>query len=169
MQFNRDLIKIPSAHLVNHQLLKYCRTNFDKVILSTGMSTEKEIEEAIIIGNPDILFHTNSVYPSPINDLNMYYITWLRDHFPKKSIGYSNHCYGIIPAIASIYLGVTWIEVHITLDHDMWGSDQLSSVQPSGLFKLVKGIRDLEKASNGYKARKLYPGEEVKQNALRKK
>ena len=167
MQFNTDLIKIPSAHLTSHILLEYCRTNFDKVILSTGMSTEKEIEEAIFIGKPDILFHTNSVYPSPINELNMGYITWLRDHFPKKSIGFSNHCYGIIPAIASVYLGVEWIEAHITLDHDIWGSDQLSSIQPAGLFKLTKGIRDLEKALKGYRARKLYPGEEIKQNSLR--
>ncbi len=69
--------------------------------------------------------------------------------------------------LASIYLGVQWVEIHITLDHDMWGSDHLSSIEPSGVFKLVKGIRDLEKALGKYTPRKLYPGEETKRNSLR--
>ena len=87
-QFDRYLIKIPSAQLINQELLVYCRQNFNKVILSTGMSTEKEIIDAVTIGNPDVLFHTNSVYPSPIKDLNMRYIKWLQEMYPFKEIGY---------------------------------------------------------------------------------
>ena len=169
MNFNKDLIKVPSAHLTNYRLLKYCRTNFDKVILSTGMSTEKEIDEAVKIGDTDIIFHTNSVYPTPIADLNLGYIEWLQKKYPFKEIGFSSHYYGIVPAIASIYLNVQWVEVHITLDHAMWGSDQLSSIEPSGLFKLVKGIRNLEEASKGNKPRELFPNEDKKLESLRKK
>jgi len=167
-EFNTDLIKIPSACLTSWKLLEYIRQNFNKVILSTGMSTEQEIKEAVKIGNPDIIFHTNSVYPTPIDDLNMGYIKWLQNLYPNKEIGFSSHYYGIVPAIASVYLEVKWIEIHITLDHAMWGSDQLSSVEPSGLFKLVKGIRDLEKTLKGNKPRKLFFGEEKKRKSLRK-
>ena len=67
-------------------------------------------------------------------------------------------------------MGATWVERHITLDRNTWGSDQKSSVEPSGLFKLVKGIRDIEKATQ-YEAapRKLFPGENAKRESLRKK
>lgn len=166
-----DMIKIPSALITNHELLKYCRENFKEVHMSTGMSTEEEIEEAIEIGNPDVIYHTNSNYPTPVEDANLDYLEWIKDNYiegTNRELGYSNHIFGISPMIASVLYGVKWIEFHITLDRSMWGSDQMSSVEPIGAFKLSKGIRELEKAiGKGYGPREILPGEEKKRKSLR--
>lgn len=165
---NESIIKIPSAKITDLQLLSYCRENFNKVLMSTGMSTEEEIETAVNIGKPDVLFHTNSVYPSPVEDLNLQYITWLQDKYPQIEIGYSGHEYGIETTLATIPLGVEWIERHICLSHQDWGSDQAASVEPQGLYRLIKGIKEIEKAlDKGYDPRKLLPQEEIKLKSLR--
>ena len=66
----------------------------------------------------------------------------------KCKVGYSGHESTVSPSILAWYLGATVIERHITLDQSMWGSDQKSSIEPSGLMKLVKGIRGIEEATN---------------------
>ena len=88
----------------------------------------------------------------------------------NTDLGYSGHEYGLVTTFATIPLGVTWVERHITLDRTMWGSDQVASVEPSGLFKLVKGIRDIE-LSLGEKpnSRKLFKSELEKRKTLRGK
>ena len=113
------------------------------------MSSEEEIENCVNACNPDVVMHTNSCYPADYNELNLNYITWLKNKYPTKVMGYSGHEYGLTTSFASIPLiGVNgYIERHITLCRDDWGSDQKSSVEIiPGLFKLVKGIRDIEKA-----------------------
>jgi len=163
-----DLVKIPSAHLTNDKLLTYCRKNFKEVHMSTGMSTEEEIVNAVKIGNPDVIYHTNSSYPCKVEDLNLGYIKWLKDQYPEKQIGFSNHFFGIVPSIATTLLGIKWIEVHITLDRTLWGSDQMSSVEPTGMIKLVKGVRDLERAiEEGYGPRYVYYSEQSKIESLK--
>jgi len=164
----KNIVKVPSALITNRELLMYCNDNFDHVQISTGMSTEEEIGNAIILSYPKVVYHTNSVYPTPIEDLNLGYIT----HLIKKyddcfQVGFSNHFFGITPIISSVLLGVRWVEFHITMDRSMWGSDQMASVEPIGVFKLVKGIRDLEKAYKGNCERTLYTGEEIKMKSLR--
>ena len=144
--------KIPSALLTNMELCIYARGKFQFLIISTGMSTENEIDKCIRYINPDVIMHTNSTYPCPVEDLNLNYITHLKNKYQNNyqyrnpEIGYSGHEYGLVTTFATLPLGVTWIERHITLDRTMWGSDQMSSVEPIGLTKLVKGIRDIEKA-----------------------
>ena len=167
-QYN-TISKIPSALITNKELCKYARKKFDCLIISTGMSTEEEIEEAVKNCSPDVIMHTNSTYPSPIKELNLNYITWLKNKY-NTEIGYSGHEYGLVTTFATIPLGVTWVERHITLDRTMWGSDQVASVEPSGLFKLVKGIRDIE-LSLGEKpnSRKLFKSELEKRKTLRGK
>ena len=86
----------------------------------------------------------------------------------KILVGYSGHEYGLVTTFATIPLGVTWIERHITLDRTMWGSDQVASVEPSGLFKLVKGVRDIEKSLGGNYKRQILPSELLKSKSLRK-
>ena len=165
----QQIVKIPSALLTNLSLLERAEYSFPFRILSTGMSTEEEIDKAVEVLNPQVIMHTNSTYPSPIEDLNFGYIEWLKEKYPKKEIGFSSHYYGIVPLMASVLLRVSWIEFHVTLDHSAWGSDQLSSIEPSGIFKAVKGVRDLEMAlSKGYGPRKLLPGEDKKRKTLRK-
>lgn len=162
-----DITKIGSALITNLDLCKYARKNNKKLIISTGMSTEEEIEQSILLCNPDVVMHTNSTYPSPVEELNLNYINWLKERWQDKEIGYSGHEYGLVTTFAAVALGSTWIERHITLDREMWGSDQLSSVEPTGLIKLVKGIRDIEKSLGNYGPRKLLGKEIDKKKSLR--
>jgi len=163
-QYN-NISKIPSALITNKELVEYARSKFDYLIISTGMSTEEEIELAVKYSNPDVIMHTNSTYPSPVNELNLEYIHWLKKY--NKEVGYSGHEYGLVTTFATVPMGVTWIERHITLDRTMWGSDQVASVEPGGLIKLVKGIRDIEKALGGNSERKLLNSELSKRKSLR--
>lgn len=164
------IVKLGSAVINDLELLKATREAFDFVIMSTGMSTEQEIELACEVAKPDVIMHTNSSYPSPVEDLNLCYIQHLKCKYGNKSqIGYSGHEYGLITTFAAVSMGATWIERHITMDREKWGSDQKSSIEPSGLFKLVKGIRHIEKAIQYEPGpRKQFEGENFKKMTLRK-
>jgi len=148
-QYDLPFIKLPSAMLTNTPLVEACAKSGKKVILSTGMSTEEEIDVAIDtikrFTNDFAILHCNSTYPAPLNELNLSTITTLKNKY-NCEVGYSGHEFRIGTTVASVYLGATIIERHITLDRTMWGTDHLSSVEPQGLIKLVKGIRELEEA-----------------------
>jgi len=164
-----DIGKIPSALINDIELCKYARENFKTLIISTGMSTEEEIVLCVKECKPDVIMHTNSTYPCPIEDLNLKYINWLQKLYPNSEIGYSGHEYGLVSTFLAVALGATWVERHITLDRNMWGSDQSSSVEPSGLLKLVKGIREAELALQYEEGpRKQFEKENVKKASLRK-
>lgn len=163
--------KLGSASITDTELCKVTRELFDTVIISTGMSTEEEVEKAVEAAKPDVILHTNSTYPCPVEDLNLRYIEHLKKKFgDKASIGWSGHEYGLVTSFASVAIGAEWVERHVTLDRNMWGSDQKSSIEPSGLIKLVKGIRDIEKAMQYEPGpRKQFAGENAKRDSLRKK
>jgi N-acetylneuraminate synthase len=167
------MLKIPSALITDLDLIQYAKECSDFLLISTGMSTQKEIDLAIEAGEPDVVFHTNSTYPSPIEDLKLDYIQYLKHislEFNKKfDIGYSGHEFGLITTIASTLIGANWIERHITLDRTLWGSDQMASVEPQGLIKLVKSIRDIESSRGGYGAREVLESEKEKRKTLRGK
>jgi N-acetylneuraminate synthase len=147
MEYDIPYIKIPSALLTDEELLKASVKTNKKIILSTGMSSMDEVEKAVdIVKNCDYsLLHCNSTYPAPIDELNLNCIKTLKDKF-QCEVGYSGHEYGLTTTMASIYLGASIIERHITLDRSMWGTDQLCSVESQGLIKLVKGVRELERS-----------------------
>ncbi len=161
------IAKIPSALITDLDLCKYARDKFEILMISTGMSTEEEIEKCVEACNPDVIFHTNSTYPCPENELNLNYIKHLKNKYPHAAIGYSGHEFGLITTMATVPMGVTYIERHVTLDRTMWGSDQMASVEPSGVFKLVRGIRNIEKAMGTSSDRVPYPGELKKRKILR--
>lgn len=162
------ITKIPSALITDLSLCQYARDNFDKLIISTGMSNEEEIEKCVNYCNPDVIMHTNSTYPCPVEDLNLNYIIWLKNKYPTKEIGYSGHEYGLITTFAANVLGASWIERHLTLDHNMWGSDHSSSLEPSALFKLVKGITSIEKSMKYCPGpRVIFENENIKRHSLR--
>lgn len=163
-----DITKVGSALITDLELCKYAREKSKVFIISTGMSTEKEIEDCIDFCNPDVIMHTNSTYPSPYEELNLNYINWLKDKWSGKSIGYSGHEYGLTTTFAAVSMGCTWIERHLTLDRAMWGSDHLASVEPQGFIKLVKGIRTIEKAMGNGGPRVCLSGELSKRKSLRK-
>jgi len=163
--YDVPFIKIPSAMLTNHELIRaandWCKNDADKkLIISTGMSTEDEIDEVMpwnghtmdmagkVINLPReqlVLLHCNSTYPASIDELNLSCIQTLKKRY-GCAVGWSGHEFRLGTSVAAVYLGATYIERHITLDRSMWGSDQLSSVEPQGLMKLVSGIRELERA-----------------------
>ena len=161
------IMKIPSALITDIDLCSYARDKSDFLLISTGMSTEDEVQRCIKTCNPDVVMHTNSTYPSPIEELNLGYIKWLAEN-TEAEIGYSGHEFGLVTTLATIPMGVTWIERHITLDRTLWGSDQMASVEPGGLIKLVKGVRDIEKAMGGYGPRQVIGSESEKMKSLRK-
>ena len=155
-QYNIPFIKLPSAMLTNDELLKACVATGKQVIFSTGMSTQKEIDHAVEIlraaktkfnnSHRIGLLHCNSTYPAPVEELNLSGLITLKNLYPDFEIGYSGHEFRLGTSVAAIYLGATIIERHITLDRTMEGSDHMASIEPQGLFKLVSGIRELEKA-----------------------
>ena len=131
------------------------------------MCTEEEVNDAIEYANPDIIMHTNSSYPTPTDELNLGYIQWLKDLYGvKREIGYSCHHYGIRMALTTLGMGITWIEKHVTIDRTLWGSDQIASIEPEGLFQLVKCVRNFEVASNGYGRRIITKSELPKRKSL---
>ena len=157
--------KIPSALINDLELCTYARSKFEIFMISTGMSTEKEIEDCVSACNPDIIMHTNSCYPAPYEELNLRYILWLKNKYPGKKIYWSGHEYGLVTTYAAVGVGIDGLERHICLSHNDWGSDQLSSVEiEPGLFKLVTGVRNIELAM------KYEPGERILfDNELKKK
>ena len=166
-----NIAKLGSASITDTELCKVTRDLFDFVIISTGMSTEAEIETAVEAARPDVIMHTNSTYPCPVEDLNLRYIEHMKEKWGSSAeIGYSGHEYGLTTTFAAVAMGATWVERHVTLDRNMWGSDQSSSIEPIGLIKLVKGIRDIKKATQ-YEpgTRRLFAGESSKRDSLRKK
>jgi len=148
-QYDLPFIKLPSAMLTNNELVEACAKSGKKLILSTGMSTEEEIDTAVALIRKHTenfaILHCNSTYPAPIAELNLSTIATLKNKY-KCEVGYSGHEFRIGTTVAAIYLGATILERHITLDRTMWGTDHLSSVEPQGLIKLVKGVRELEEA-----------------------
>ncbi len=161
-----NINKIPSANLTNDPLLEASRKTFGFNLLSTGMSKEHEIELAVDILKPHVLFHTCSAYPSDIKDLNLGYIQHLIKKFNNIDIGYSGHEFGLVTTFASVGIGAKWIERHVTLERTIWGSDQMASVEPHGLIKLVKGVRDIEKAIGSMKNREILSSELKKRQEL---
>lgn len=161
--------KIPSAALTDHQLLKKVKNTGKPIILSTGMSTNEQIEGAVsALGNLEntLIMQATSTYPSNISELNLKVINTYKNKY-HCPIGYSGHEFETIPTIAAVALGACAVERHITLDRNMWGSDQKASLDPSDQIALVKGIRIVEKAL-GDGEKKLYESEVPSMKRLRR-
>jgi N-acetylneuraminate synthase len=145
-QFNPPIYKMASASLTDFALLKKVKDTGKPYIVSTGMSTLKEIEDAIkFLGEDNLLIaHSTSAYPCPPQELNLRMISTLQKMYPNVPIGYSGHETGLATTIAAVAIGACFVERHYTLDRAMWGSDHAASVEVVGMIKLVKDIRDIE-------------------------
>lgn len=168
-QFDVPIYKTASASLTDTELLKKHRNLNKPIIVSTGMSTMKEIEEAekLFNGKNVLIAHSTSSYPCPNEELNLKMITTLREKYPNIPIGYSGHETGLAPTWAAVSLGACFVERHITLDRAMWGSDQAASVEPDGFNRLVRNIRDIEIAL-GDGIKRVYPSEMSARTKLRR-
>ena len=147
-QFDPPLHKAASASLTDLNLLKLMRKTGKPLMLSTGMSSTAEITRAIeAVGREELLLaHSTSAYPCSLEQLNLKMIQTLKERYLGICVGYSGHEVGLAPSVAAVAMGASFIERHITLDRAMWGSDQAASVEIMGLHRLVRDIRDIEKA-----------------------
>jgi N-acetylneuraminate synthase len=168
-QFEVPIYKTASASLTDKNLLLKHKTLNKPTIISTGMSTMEEIEEAekLFDGKNILIAHATSSYPCPNEELNLKMITTLREKYPSIPIGYSGHETGLAPTWAAVSLGANFVERHITLDRAMWGSDQAASVEPNGFNRLVRNIRDIEIAL-GDGIKRVYPSEMSARTKLRR-
>lgn len=147
-KLNISLLKIPSGEITNYPYLRKIGQTQKEVILSTGMSTMEEIEQAIGVlkkfGTSKIsLLHCNTEYPTPMQDVNLNALRTMEKRF-KVPIGYSDHTQGIEVAIAAVAIGATIIEKHFTLDKKMEGPDHIASLEPGELKQMVSCIRNIE-------------------------
>jgi N-acetylneuraminate synthase len=158
-RFEPVAYKIASASLTDEELLRYTAAKGRPVILSTGMSTQDEIDRAIQLFDRQklVLLHATSTYPCPPDELNLRMIATLRTRY-NLPVGYSGHETGLQTTVAAVALGACVVERHITLDRAMWGTDQAASVEPAGLHRLVRDIRVLERAF-GDGVKHVYPSE----------
>ncbi len=140
--------KIGSPDLTNAPLLEAVAATGKPMLLSTGMSTHEEVLRTVAdldrSGADYALLHCSSTYPTPFEEVNLRYMVRLMEL--GAPVGYSGHERGIAISIAAVAMGACIIERHITLDRTMVGPDHAASLEPAGLEKLVRDIRNLESA-----------------------
>lgn len=142
------LMKISSGDITFHSLIEKVSKTMLPTIMSTGMSTMAEIDEAfhtfISTGNNDlILMHCTSYYPAPYNELNLNVIKTLKCAF-NTLVGYSDHSLGIHIPVAAVTMGACSIEKHFTCDKKLPGPDHKASLEPKEFHHMVTNIRDIE-------------------------
>lgn len=159
------LWKVPSGEITNYPYLKRIANYREPVILSTGMSVYQEISDAVnlLIDNgvsKDMItiLHCNTEYPTPMEDVNLYAMQYLKDKFNVR-VGYSDHTIGIDVPVAAIALGAAVIEKHFTLSRSMEGPDHKASLEPEELKAMVTSIRNIEKALGKYDKQVTYSEE----------
>ena len=140
-------IKVASSEMLNLPLLDYLNGRVETVFLSTGMATIDEVRDAVErLRNVRRLYvmHCTTQYPCSDENANLRVIGTLRQEFPERSVGYSDHTLGAVAPLAAVALGAAAIEKHFTLDKSLPGTDHVLSVTPEELKELVASIRRLE-------------------------
>lgn len=148
--FTPDKLKVASRDLTNLPLLEAMAETKIPIILSTGMSGNKEIDNALSVitkYHSDIgILHCLSEYPSQYKNINLNTIRFLQKEYSDFMIGYSDHSIGISVPVAAVAMGARIIEKHITLDRMMKGTDQAGSLGVDGVSRMVRDIRNIEEA-----------------------
>ncbi|HET6559338.1 MAG TPA: N-acetylneuraminate synthase family protein [Prolixibacteraceae bacterium] len=148
--FTPDKLKVASRDVTNLPLLESMAETKIPIILSTGMTGKKELDEALEVitkyhSNISIL-HCLSQYPSEYQNINLLTIQYLKEQYPQYTIGYSDHSIGILMPAVAVGLGAEIIEKHITLNRNMKGTDHRGSLEPEGIWRMVRDIRNTEYA-----------------------
>lgn len=153
---NIPFIKLGSGDINNIPYLRYIAQKGLPIIISTGMSTMKDValayETLQEAGAKDItILHCTTNYPCPMNEVNLNAMLTIKNAL-KCKVGYSDHTMGIEVPVAAVALGAEVIEKHFTLDRNMEGPDHPASLEPKELSEMVKQIRNIEMAlGNGIK------------------
>ena len=147
-----NLLKIPSGEITNLPFLRYTGSLGLPVILSSGMSTMKEIGDALSIleqtglrRDKITVLHCTTEYPTPMDEVNLRAMNNIRNTL-GVAVGYSDHTVGIEVSIAAVALGASVIEKHFTIDRSLPGPDHKASLEPIELGEMVKAIRNVEVA-----------------------
>ena len=140
--------KIPSGEITNFPYLVKIAKTHKPIVMSTGMATLKDVNEAIeLLKNNEAgditLLHCTTEYPTPYEDVNLQAMETLRQKF-HLPVGYSDHTKGIFIPIAAVAMGAMVIEKHFTLDRNMEGPDHKASLEPAELREMIANIRCLE-------------------------
>lgn len=176
VMLNPKLIKVPSASNLNFEMLKYLRDNYTgEVHLSFGMTTQEEERKIIDFfkeknrAKDMVIYACTSGYPVPFEDVCLNEITRLKETYGKdvKGIGFSGHHLGIAVDIAALALGATYFERHFTLDRTWKGTDHAASLEPQGLQKLARDLRQTYMALQ-YKSKEILDIEEVQRKKLKR-
>ncbi len=162
--------KIASADMTNLPLIEYLASKKLPIIISTGMSTEEEIQKTIEYTRDSVkaefaVLHCNSTYPAPLQNINLNYLKTLAQLHPL--VGYSGHERGTSVTLAAVGLGAKIVERHFTLDRLMEGPDHAASLEYDDFRSMIKGIREIEKAL-GSTRRFLSQGEMINRENLAK-
>jgi pseudaminic acid synthase len=147
--FNPSAYKIASFEITDYELIRYAASKGKPMIISTGVATEEEIEDAVRIckseGNNDIiLLQCTSAYPAPLEDANLKMIPDLAKRFGVLS-GFSDHTLGIVAPVVAVSLGARLIEKHFILDKSIPSADQAFSLDEAEFKAMSQAVRDAEK------------------------
>lgn len=163
--------KVASADFTNYDLINAVAAAGKPMLCSTGMATETEIRDGIkhclSLGAPFVLLHCNSTYPTPFKDINLNYISHLKE-LSGCLVGYSGHERDVNIAIAAVGLGAKVVEKHLTLDKAMEGNDHRVSLLPDEFGNMVRGIRQVEEGLGTVADRTLSQGEMMNRENLAK-
>ncbi len=139
-------MKLASGAVFNERLLLAASMIRIPIVLSTGMASMEEVQEAVEMLPDDCdltLAHTTSAYPAPIGDANLRAISSLRRRFQTK-VGYSDHTVMPDAVLAAVALGASYVEMHITRDRKQDGPDHMASYEPAIFRETVLRIRNVE-------------------------
>ena len=168
-----EYFKIPSGELTNLPYLREIGSRAKKVLMSTGMASWNEVQDALKVlldcglhKEQITILQCNTEYPTPVKDVNLNAMLTIQKEF-AVAVGYSDHTLGIEVDIAAVAMGASIIEKHFTLDNAMEGPDHKASLEPEELKAMVSAIRNIEKAL-GSNEKILSPSEEVNINIVRK-
>lgn len=147
LDYDLPFIKIASAGNADKDMIKLACESKKPLLVSTGMSTMEEIDELVELlerysDGRYILMHTNSAYPTPAEDLNLLMIKTLRERY-RCLVGYSGHEQDLEPTVVATALGAKVIERHVTLNHNMWGTDQAASLSVAAMAMLQGRMREV--------------------------
>lgn len=164
--------KVASFEIEDLELIRHIASKGKPVIISTGMASMGEIEEAVEAvrseGNDEIvLLHCNSTYPTPADGVNLRAIETMKRIF-QVPVGFSDHTEGIHIPLSAIAMGARVIEKHFTLDRGLPGPDHSFAIEPDQLRELVSLAREIESAlGDGVKRRSTYEDGEMYTKARR--
>ncbi len=169
------LIKIPSACNLHWEMIDYlCKKFNGEVHLSLGMTTHAEEDQIVEFFQSQnrakdlVLYSCTSGYPVAFEDICLLEITRLKEKFDGKvkAIGFSGHHLGIAADVAAMTIGAEWVERHFTLDRTWKGTDHSASLEPDGMRKLARDLRNVHKAI-AYKQAEVLDVEKVQRDKLK--